>query len=1298
MDILKKNKDILDLFSISILEDNVELELIFGDSERNNPIDKTIFLRLLDKLKQEYHFLGESTNLDIKCKQDKYISPIRCTIKDIDSIKKYCITNSLDGIDNLEFVKKTNYKHSPNSSKDIDNIYLHNYKNISNSKIKDTEYNLRLNLKIEEDLNYTNKQIKKYNEFHDTKQKYYRFKKRYSFETPDTLYRIDLTAVKSTQYDFKTKQYKLTNNFKEANILNNPEIYELEIEFIGHENRLDSSMKPLRIETMGYPRILDYYNKLSKDIKYPVKKSIDHIFDPLSIEHESVWKSGFEPGSNDSNFMESVVVNVPKQPSLLKDKLMGKNVKISERFKHDLDMDLTKRLFMVIDYDDDYDKKGKHVYLKSNEDNPEKDKLYEKLYKLFPDLSIDDMEILIDAQPLKKPQYNAIMKKLKPMMDIDIWVPVTEIYSDYFDIDELMLEVYTQEMDIKVNPESSGGAPKIPEWAKKSSSSSYSGYGPRSNSSDLGQYVSQNISDRSATSIDADKANILAPLCIDLLNNHIYNCYYIINNYNYLIPLLEQKNILSKYSHLTKQQYDPDKEIRKQRFKLLGPQPVTLNHENIDPDEPINIIHGYAVTEKADGYRAQLLITDNRGYLITSKLNVIYTGIKFPDINGEWLFDGEYITKNKDKEDIKLYMIFDVYHNGQEPGSKTAFNHIWYSEDERVMTRSKIIKDFEFKMKSMVVNKDSIKIGFKDYEYGSMNKDTDDRLIFEKCRKILDSSESYEYRIDGLILMPIYTKVKGNKSGKDVVNIGGTWEYNFKWKPPEENTIDFKISFEKDPKLKKDKIYPIITEVEGGEKILHRYKKANLMVGYDQRQDDSLDYCMMLLLNERKKLSREIRFDPPDTNIMINSTNLLLHNGKVICEDDSEIKDGNIVEMRFNPEGENDMIWEPLRVRYDKSDPQFFTIANNVWETISKPVLENVIKGLEPHVYNKKEVVLDDLYYIGDVDSESSALREYHNFIKSNLIRGVCESLNKNIQVLDTSIGRGGDINKYLDDDCRITFLLGMDIANVNEACKRMYLKSKKPLSVFLQGDTSLNIKSNVCDMGNTHTKTMLDILYGTIKSVKGQYKKFYKEYKGLAKKGFDVISSQFSFHYYLESRETFDGYLANIRENLNHEGYFIATFYNGQRLYELLNNVEGGRVEYINELGEKIYSIEKDYKIPDFNYNPDNDTNMFGNKINVFMDSIGQEIPEYLVNIDFVIEEMRKIGLEPDKPSVSEKYSKIIKSGQEGFDSILESLSNSPRYLESQKKFYPNLQKMFKNDKLKLLSGLNDYLVFKKI
>ena len=57
-----------------------------------------------------------------------------------------------------------------------------------------------------------------------------------------------------------------------------------------------------------------------------------------------------------------------------------------------------------------------------------------------------------------------------------------------------------------------------------------------------------------------------------------------------------------------------------------------------------------------------------------------------------------------------------------------------------------------------------------------------------------------------------------------------------------------------------------------------------------------------------------------------------------------------------------------------------------------------------------------------------------------------------------------------------------------------------------------------------------------------------------------------------------------------------------------------------------------------------------------------------------------------------------MIQEGQGGFESILEGLSNKLKYMKSQEKFYPNLHKMFKNDHLKLLSGLNDYLIFKKI
>ena len=85
---------------------------------------------------------------------------------------------------------------------------------------------------------------------------------------------------------------------------------------------------------------------------------------------------------------------------------------------------------------------------------------------------------------------------------------------------------------------------------------------------------------------------------------------------------------------------------------------------------------------------------------------------------------------------------------------------------------------------------------------------------------------------------------------------------------------------------------------------------------------------------------------------------------------------------------------------------------------------------------------------------------------------------------------------------------------------KGYYYEGKKPLATFIQADTSLNIKSNLCDMGHKHTKIMLDILYDNAKTIKGRYKSFYKDYRGIAKKGFDVINSQFSFHYYFEYPE----------------------------------------------------------------------------------------------------------------------------------------------------------------------------------
>ena len=124
---------------------------------------------------------------------------------------------------------------------------------------------------------------------------------------------------------------------------------------------------------------------------------------------------------------------------------------------------------------------------------------------------------------------------------------------------------------------------------------------------------------------------------------------------------------------------------------------------------------------------------------------------------------------------------------------------------------------------------------------------------------------------------------------------------------------------------------------------------------------------------------------------------------------------------------------------------------------------------------------------------------------------------------------------------------------------------------------------------------------------------------KIINKKGnqqFDIISCQFSFHYYFKDMETLNGYLTNISENCKSGGYFIGCCYDGKRIFNRLMDPEP--FEYKNEYGSIIYSVEKKYTIDNFDYN-DNDEAMLGNSIIVEMESIGTPIDECLVNFNFL-------------------------------------------------------------------------------
>ena len=259
-----------------------------------------------------------------------------------------------------------------------------------------------------------------------------------------------------------------------------------------------------------------------------------------------------------------------------------------------------------------------------------------------------------------------------------------------------------------------------------------------------------------------------------------------------------------------------------------------------------------------------------------------------------------------------------------------------------------------------------IRIDIKQYEYGYLSKNhigaevEDYTGIFRASNKILKREEEgyYPYRIDGLIYLPVYYSVKGTTEGVQPRYINGTWDSNFKWKPPEENTIDFLVKVKKivvDAEVR-DQVVPYVTSTNGINTI-NNFKQLELYVGYDESKDDSINYCMRVMEdihnNSEEKIKRFNHSLEGDNKYDL--TNIPLEDGKMLCMnyEKDEIHDGDLVEMRFNPDAEDGCYWEPLRIRVDKIDPQFFTIAMNVWNTIQDPITSDMIKGN----YNINEIV-----------------------------------------------------------------------------------------------------------------------------------------------------------------------------------------------------------------------------------------------------------------------------------------------------------------------------------------------------
>jgi hypothetical protein len=836
---------------------------------------------------------------------------------------------------------------------------------------------------------------------------------------------------------------------------------------------------------------------------------------------------------------------------------------------------------------------------------------------------------------------------------------------------------------------------------------------------------------------------------------------------NYPVSYVEQRGVLSDYMRLLHEEetkrkggeYEPKARVYSNSF--IGPSSTTLQLKHITPVNPdmnipnITAPFAYCVTDKADGDRHLMYINgEGRIYLINSNMDVVFTGSKTEEPKCfDTLIDGELILHNKESVFINTFAAFDIYFVENVNVRDRPFTPV-PTKDDRIFREGCRLLLLKNVMKILdpisVVNpkfgaKETGKKGIASLisQYKVKNKvkspmtficknfyprfdpnveqdvTADKYNIFEGCKFILQRIKDglYNYNTDGLIFTPTLFGVGGSKIKETSPLKKSTWEYSFKWKPAEFNTIDFLVTTKKGTD-NADIITPIFEAGFNMQKVtqLSQFKTLELRVGFDESRHGYINPCQDLLddrvpESKSNEASNEDSYkpkifspsDPPDINagtcrVMLEQDDY--GNPQMFTEERHVFTENTIVEFKYDLSRDGLWRWVPLRVRNDKT-AEFrngkiscndYRTANDNWYSIHNPITEKMIATGEgiPSV-----TVSDDVYY-NRVTSEkrSTGLRDFHNlYVKKILIQAVSK---RNGTLIDYACGQGGDFPKWIASN--LGFVMGIDISKdnienrVRGACSR-YLSFRKdydtmPHALFVWGNSSLNIrtgKAAFTDKGSA----IIQSVFGQKPLDKHLGPAVARQYAKCAD-GFDVSSCQFALHYMFENRQIFYNFMRNIAECTKQGGYFICTSYDGKTAFNRLKNKEVGESIEIYDGETKIWSLTKDYNDATF----ENDESSLGKKILVYQESINQLLPEYLVNYDFFTETMAKYGFQI--MSTEEAKKRRLPDGTGTFIQLFNKMTADLKHssiLEKDLKEAPSIRGFEKD-----ISFLNRYCVYQKV
>lgn len=200
-------------------------------------------------------------------------------------------------------------------------------------------------------------------------------------------------------------------------------------------------------------------------------------------------------------------------------------------------------------------------------------------------------------------------------------------------------------------------------------------------------------------------------------------------------------------------------------------------------------------------------------------------------------------------------------------------------------------------------------------------------------------------------------------------------------------------------------------------------------------------------------------------------------------------------------------------------------------------------------------------------------MRKFHNTIKRSLYN---KYTNNTDNLLDLACGKGGDLDKWVSNNIKNVVGYDIDSNSIKEAKRRITEYNSK----------YTNIEVHVKDL----SRNIID-----------------------GNKKFDTIASMFAFHYFFESKDTFETIMTSIENNLKDDGIFMGTMFDGEQMRNLIKKDDFKLIDNSKELRFRVALLNES-------------TDFFGNKISVFLkDTVLQDpMDEYLVYFTKFVEIMK--------------------------------------------------------------------------